>query len=188
MAQATPLQSRLKGLARLCDRGNEAIGRYVSWLTLFMVLVTFFIVVMRYAFNLGWIGVQESVAYMHAMVFMLGAAYTLKHDGHVRVDIFYIKASKRTRAWVDLLGSLFLLIPMMVFIFLISWGYVSESWRLLEESPETGGLPIVYLLKSNILGLGILMTLQGLAQAIHNGLYLMGVETEPEHHTIAELK
>jgi len=188
MAQATPLQSRLKALARLCDRGNEAIGRYVSWLTLAMVIVTFFIVVMRYVFSLNWIGLQESVAYMHAMVFMLGAAYTLKHDGHVRVDIFYVKASKRTRAWVDLLGSLILLIPMMGFIFLVSWGYVTESWKLLEESPETGGLPFVYILKSNILALGALMILQGLAQAIHNGLYLVGVEAEPEHHTIAELK
>lgn len=188
MAEATHLQSRLKGLARLCDQANEVIGRYVSWLTLFMVIVTFFIVVMRYVFNLGWIGVQESVTYMHAMVFMLGAAYTLKHDGHVRVDIFYVKCAKRTRAWVDLLGSLFLLLPMMLFIFLISWDYVSDSWRLLEESPETGGLPLVYLLKTNILAMGLLMTLQGLAMAIHNGLYLMGVEAEPEHHSIAELK
>lgn len=182
------MQSWLKGLARLVDRSNEIIGRYVSWLTLAMVIVTFFIVVMRYVFNQGWIGVQESVAYMHAMVFMIGAAYTLKHDGHVRVDIFYIKASQRTRAWVDLLGSLLLLMPMMIYILLISWGYVSESWRLLEESPETGGLPFVYILKTNILALGILMTLQGLAQAIHNGLYLLGVEAEPEHHSIAELK
>jgi TRAP-type mannitol/chloroaromatic compound transport system permease small subunit len=188
MAQATPLQSRLQGLARLCDRTNEFIGRYVSWLTVAMVVVTFFIVVMRYMFNLGWIAVQESVTYMHAMVFMLGAAYTLKHDGHVRVDIFYIKASKRSRAWVDLLGALFLLIPMMVFIFLVSWDYVAESWRLLEESPETGGLPLVYLLKTNILALGALMSLQAIAMAIHNGLYLLGVEAEPEHHTIAELK
>jgi TRAP-type mannitol/chloroaromatic compound transport system permease small subunit len=175
-------------VARLCDRSNELIGRYVSWLTLAMVVVTFFIVILRYMFNLGWIAVQESVTYMHAMVFMLGAAYTLKHDGHVRVDIFYVKASKRTRAWIDLLGSLFLLIPMMAYIFLVSWGYVTESWGLLEESPETGGLPLVYILKSNILALGLLMTLQALAQAIHNGLYLMGIESEPEHHTVAELK
>jgi TRAP-type mannitol/chloroaromatic compound transport system permease small subunit len=188
MAQPTPLQSRLMALARLCDRSNEAIGRSISWLTLAMVVVTFLIVILRYMFNLGWIAMQESVTYMHAFVFMLGAAYTLKHDGHVRVDIFYVKASKRARAWVDLLGSLILLIPMMVFIFVISWDYVAESWRLLEESPETGGLPLVYLLKTAILALGALMTLQGLGQAIHNALFLMGIEAEPEHHTIAEMK
>jgi TRAP-type mannitol/chloroaromatic compound transport system permease small subunit len=188
MAHPTPLQSRLMALARLCDRTNEAIGRYISWLTLAMVVVTFLIVILRYLFNLGWIGVQESVTYMHAFVFMLGAAYTLKHDGHVRVDIFYMKASKRTRAWVDLLGSLILLMPMMAFLFAISWDYVAVSWSLLEESPETGGLHGVYLLKSSMLALGGLMFLQGVALAIHNALFLMGVEAEPEHHTIAELK
>lgn len=188
MALLNAQSPRLKALARFIDGLNETIGRYVAWLTVAMVAVTFFIVVMRYAFNLGWIGVQESVAYMHAMVFMLGGAYTLKHDGHVRVDIFYVEASKRKKAWVDLLGALFLLIPMMMFILIVSWDYVSESWRLLEESPETGGLPIVYILKSNIVAMAILMTLQGLAMAIHNGLFLLGIEAEPEHHSIAELK
>ena len=90
---------------------NESVGRAISWLTLCMVLVTFLVVVLRYAFNLGWIAMQESVTYMHALVFLLGAAYTLKHDGHVRVDIFYRRLGERGRAWVDLLGALLLLWP-----------------------------------------------------------------------------
>ncbi|NIR25762.1 MAG: TRAP transporter small permease subunit, partial [Gammaproteobacteria bacterium] len=115
-----------------------------------MVLVTFAVVLLRYLFNTGWIAMQESITYMHALVFMLGAAYTLRHDGHVRVDIFYQKFSPRTRAWVDLLGTLLLLLPVTLFIAWVSWEYVSTAWALKEGSRETGGLPGVYLLKTAI--------------------------------------
>lgn len=173
-------QQLLQRLAHRVDRINERIGAAISWLTIAMVVLTFMIVLMRYLLDVGWIAVQESVTYMHAMVFMLGSAYTLKHEGHVRVDIFYQKATLRTRAWVDLLGSLILLIPTMLFILYMSWDYVSDSWMLLEDSAETGGLPAVFLLKGNIVLLPILMIMQGLAQAAHNALFLMGVETPSE--------
>ncbi|MDH5185429.1 MAG: TRAP transporter small permease subunit [Gammaproteobacteria bacterium] len=172
----------LQRLASRFDQINESIGRTISWFTIAMVVLTFLIVVLRYLFNLGWIALQESVTYLHGMVFMLGAAYTLKHEGHVRVDIFYQKATLHTRAWVDLLGSIFLLMPMMLFILYSCWDYVSDSWTLLEDSAETGGLPAVFLLKSAIVLLPILMIMQGLAQAAHNALFLMGVETPTDNY------
>jgi TRAP-type mannitol/chloroaromatic compound transport system permease small subunit len=137
-------------------------GRVVAWLTLAMVVLTFVIVVLRYGFDLGWIWLQESVTYMHAMVFMLAAAWTLQDDGHVRVDIFYRDRSHRHKALVNLAGTLVLLVPLCVFLLLIGWEYVFSSWKLLEKSREAGGLPLVYLLKSLILLLPALLLMQAL--------------------------
>ena len=123
------------------DTLNEWIGKSVAWLTLAMVLVTFIVVILRYAFNLGWIALQESVNYMYAVLFMLGIGYTLKHDAHVRVDIFYQRLSPAHRAWVDLIGTLLLLLPVTLFILWSSWSYVSASWAITEPSSQTGGLP-----------------------------------------------
>ena len=95
-------------------------GRTVSWLSLILVLVTFVVVVIRYAFDSGSIALQETTTYLHATVFLVGMAYTLQHDAHVRVDIFYAGFSRQTKAWVDLFGALFLLLPFMVFISWIS--------------------------------------------------------------------
>ena len=147
-----------------------------------MVLVTFLVVTLRYAFDLGWIAMQESVVYMHAIVFMLGAAYTLKHQGHVRVDIFYQRFSPKTQAWVDLLGTLFLLFPVSIFIIWMGWEYVADSWSVMEGSREAGGLPGVFLLKSLIIAMPALMLLQGLSLIITNVLLLQGrLETESDH-------
>ncbi|MDH5302372.1 MAG: TRAP transporter small permease subunit [Gammaproteobacteria bacterium] len=156
------------------DRLNEWIGRIVAWLTLLMVLLTFAIVVARYGFNSGWIAVQESVIYMHSLVFLLGAAYTMRHQGHVRVDIFYREISPIRRAWVDLLGTIFLLLPMFVFIFWSSWEYVGAAWELKESSREAGGLPWVYLLKSSLLVMGALVVLQGLYDIVRALLIISG--------------
>jgi TRAP-type mannitol/chloroaromatic compound transport system permease small subunit len=161
-------------LIGLFEAINEWLGRAVSWLSLCMVLVTFFVVVMRYAFDLGWIWLQESVTFMHAALFLIGAAYTLKHQGHVRVDIFFRRFTPRTRAWVDLFGSLLLLLPVCLFIFSVSWDYVAQSWRLHEGSREAGGLDGVYLLKSLILVMALLLVLQGAAMALRALLSLMG--------------
>ena len=151
-------------------------GRVVSWCSLFMVVVTFLVVLLRYAFDLGWIAMQESVTYMHAALFMIGAAYTLQHNGHVRVDIFYQKLSPRGRAWVDLLGTLLLLVPVCGFIAWSGWDYVLESWDVIEGSREAGGIPAVYVLKSLIIVMPVLMLLQGLAWILRNGLFLSGVD------------
>ena len=139
-------------------------GKAVAWLTLLMVLLTFTIVVLRYGFNLGWIWLQESVTYLHVAVFSIVAAWTLQQDGHVRVDIFYAKMTDTNRARVDLLGSLLFLIPFCIFMLIIAWPYVANSWKLLETSREAGGLPFVFLLKSLILVMPALL----MGQAIIN--------------------
>jgi TRAP-type mannitol/chloroaromatic compound transport system permease small subunit len=150
-------------LPYIIEQLSEWSGRLVAWLTFAMVVVTFVVVILRYLFDLGSIALQESITFMHAMVFMLGAAYTLRYEGHVRVDIFYRRFGERGRAWVDLLGVLFLLIPVTLFIAWVSWDYVASSWSLLEGSREAGGLPGVFLLKSVIPLMALLLLLQGVA-------------------------
>lgn len=142
---------------------NDLIGRTVSWLVCAMVGITFLIVVMRYGFNAGSIAIQESVVYLHSIVFMLAIAYTYKHNGHVRVDIFYSSFNERKKAWVDLLGTLFLLIPFCIYLVSASWEYASNAWRLLEGSREAGGLPLVFILKSLVPLMPALLLIQGLA-------------------------
>ena len=136
----------------------------MAWLTVVMVLLTFTIVVLRYGFNMGWIWLQESLTYLHVAVFSVVAAWALQQDGHVRVDIFYAGMTDKNRARVDLLGSLIFLVPFCIFILIISWPYVANSWKLLESSREAGGLPLVFLLKSLILVMPALL----LGQAIIN--------------------
>ena len=160
-------------LVRIIDSFTEMLGKMISWLTLLMVLLTFTIVVLRYGFNLGWIAMQESVLYFHGIVFMLGAAYTLKHDGHVRVDIFYQKFSLIQKAWVNLIGGLVLLMPVCFFIFFISINYVLAAWQIMERSSEAGGLPLVYLNKTLILTLAVTMVFQGLAEVLRNLLVIL---------------
>jgi len=151
---------------------NELTGRFIAWLTLLIVLVTFIVVVLRYLFDIGSIALQESITYMHAFVFMLGAAYTLKHDGHVRVDIFYRKMSAVKKAWVDLLGTLLLLFPVCLFIFISSWDYVTTSWSMFEQSGEAGGLAYVYILKTALLIMPVLLMLQGTAMVLKSLLLI----------------
>jgi TRAP-type mannitol/chloroaromatic compound transport system permease small subunit len=159
---------------QIIDRINDVIGRSIAWLTLAMVVVTFLVVVFRYAFSTGWVAMQESITYMHTLVFMLGAAYTLKQNGHVRVDIFYEKLTPRGRAWVELLGTLLLLVPFCLFIIIYSWNYVSLSWELLEGSREAGGLPALFILKTTIPVMALLVMLQGISQALRSLLLLQG--------------
>ena len=166
--------SPLLRVVNAIDALNEFVGRGVAWLTLLMVLVTFTVVLLRYGFNLGWIAMQESITYMHAAVFMLGAGYTLLHDGHVRVDIFYRGMAPKRKAAVDLFGALFLLLPTFVFLTWASWGYVADAWTVQEASSETGGIPYLYLLKSVMLLMAGLMILQGVAQALRSVLVLLG--------------
>jgi TRAP-type mannitol/chloroaromatic compound transport system permease small subunit len=162
----------------LASRLVAFIGGSVAWLTLLMVLVTFFVVVCRYAFNLGWIWLQESIVYLHAFVFMLAAAWTLQRDEHVRVDIFYRDKSARHQAWVNLLGTLFFLLPFCVFLIYISWNYVATSWAIQEGSREASGLPWVYVLKSLILIAPALLILQGGVLAFSS----LKTLRSPSHH------
>lgn len=152
--------------ARLIDSANQRLCQWISIGTVCMVIITFVIVVLRYGFNTGWIAMQESVMYLHSLVFMIGIAYTLKADGHVRVDVMYRKMTPRNQAKVNLGGALLLLIPVCIFIISYSFSYVSESWRLLETSPEPGGLPLVFVLKTLIPIMAALLLLQGISQAV----------------------
>jgi TRAP-type mannitol/chloroaromatic compound transport system permease small subunit len=147
----------------LLDRLNTIIGRTAAWLTLAMVVVTFLVVVLRYVFDTGFIWLQESVIWMHAVVFMLGAAYTLYEDDHVRVDVFYRNMSRRRQAWVDLIGVLVFLLPLCLFLAWNSIDFVTQSWTIGESSREPGGLPFPFLplLKSVILLMPITVALQG---------------------------
>ena len=148
------------------------------WLALALVLVTFAVVVLRYLFQFGSIAMQESILYLHASLFLLGAAYTLKRDGHVRVDIFYRGFTPRGKALVDLLGSLLLLLPVCSFLLWVSWDYVAGAWALREGSPEAGGLPFVYLLKTLIPLAAALLILQGVSQALASLGTLAGAERD----------
>jgi TRAP-type mannitol/chloroaromatic compound transport system permease small subunit len=140
-----------------------------------MVLVTSWVVLMRHVFDIGSIALQESVTYMHAAVFMLGSAYTLKRGGHVRVDIFYRRFSARTRAWVDALGSLVFTLPLMVFIGIGSWDFVMDSWAIKEGSTDSGGLDWVYGLKALLPLMALSVGLQVLAELLRNLLVLMNI-------------
>jgi len=130
-----------------------------------MVLVTFVVVVLRYVFDMGFIWLQESVVWMHAFVFMVGAAYTLQREEHVRVDIFYRNMSLKGRAWIDVLGVVLFLFPLCTFLAWAAFDFVAVSWRLEETSRESGGLPypLIPLLKSIIVIMPITVALQGLS-------------------------
>ena len=158
----------MEKIASHIDKLNQYCGCVVSWLTLTMVITTFLVVVMRYLFNIGSIALQESITWMHALVFMIGVSYTLKREGHVRVDIFYQKMSPRLRAWVNLSGTLFFLLPLFGFILWACWDYVLFSWSLNESSQEAGGLPYLFLLKTLLLVMPVLMILQGISMLIYN--------------------
>lgn len=149
----------------LIDRFSDATGKFVSWLTLAMVIVTFVIVVMRYVFDAGLIWLQESVIWMHATVFMVGAAYTLMHEDHVRVDVFYRGMSQRRRAWVDTLGVLLFLLPLCSFLAFKSFDFAATSWSMHEASRESGGLPypVLPLVKSVLVIMPVAVGLQGLS-------------------------
>lgn len=148
------------------DRLTQAIGRASAWLALAIVLLQFALVVARYVFGFGSIWLTETVTYANATLFMLAAAWTLRADGHVRVDVFYAEASDRTRALIDLGGALLLLLPFMLVLIVLSVPYAARSWAVLERSQESSGLPIVFLLKTLIPMFAVLMALQGVAQAI----------------------
>ena len=163
---------RLAAIADCIDRIIAVIGRIAAWGVLVVVLVEFTVVLLRYGFGIGSIWLQETVVYAHAALFMLAAAWTLAAGGHVRVDIFYARTSARHKAWVDLLGAAFFLLPFMAALLFLSVPYVARSWAILERSRETSGLPLVFVLKTLIPGFAALMLLQGASLAIRAGLTL----------------
>ena len=166
----------LASLARGIDAINETIGRTISWLALGMVLVQVLVVVMRYVFGLSVLMMQESIWYMHATVFLVAAGYTLLHNGHVRVDILYGNVGPIAKARIDLLGVIFILLPLCVMIWWVSWPYVMAAWAVREGSVEISGIPGVYLLKTCMLVFAGGLAIQGVSLAIKSWFTLKGID------------
>jgi TRAP-type mannitol/chloroaromatic compound transport system permease small subunit len=158
--------SGLIAVCRAIERVNAAVGKTAAWLVLFLVLVQFALVLMRYVFGTGSLFMQESLIYAHAILFMMAAAWTLAEDRHVRVDIFYAAAKPRTKAAIDLFGVVFFLLPMCVLLWWVGYPYVARSWAVLEGSRETSGIPAIFLLKTFILLFVLTLALQGLATGL----------------------
>ena len=163
---------KLERFALIIDTVTEFSGRVIAWLTLVMVVAVVTVVVTRYFLSIGSIALQESVTYLHCAVFMLGLAYTLKKDGHVRVDIFYRQYNAKTKARVNFFGSLIFLLPLCLLLFFTSWDYVVASWSIRETSAENNGLPFIYLLKTLMLIMPVMLLLQATAEMIKNGILL----------------
>ncbi|MGH1484471.1 MAG: TRAP transporter small permease subunit [Geminicoccales bacterium] len=148
------------------DSLNRRLASIVRWTVLAMVLVQFAIVIGRYVYGVNSIAAQESVLYLHATLFMLGAGYTLQMDKHVRVDIFYVRASLKVRRRIDLFGHLCLLIPSMLALLYWTWPSVANAWKILEGPISVGGLKAVFLLKSLIPAFAVLLIIQSLSSVL----------------------
>lgn len=170
----------MTSFSQLVDNLTEVLGRALAWLTGMMAILTFLVVVLRYAFDQGAVALQESVMYMHGLVFMLGIPYALKNDVHVRVDLIYSRLGTRQRAWVDLVGHLIFLLPVSGFIFYTSLPYVAASWRVLEGSSEVGGIPAVYLLKTLIPVMAALLVLQGVSGMVKQVLIIRQIDGQAQ--------
>ena len=164
----------MAGTAAACDSVNRLMGRLAWGLALLLVVMQFSIVLLRYVFGTTLIVMQEGVLYLHAALFVFAAGYTLLHEGHVRVDIFYSQASPRTQAIINLAGVVLLLVPTCLFIIFFSWSYVARSWAILEGPLLPGGIRAVYLLKSLIPLFGVLFLIQGLSLALKSVIVLRG--------------
>lgn len=176
----------------IVDWLNEWIGRFMAWLTLGCVMTCFLVVVLRYGFSIGFPWMQELYVWQHAAVFMIGAGYTLLHGGHVSVDIAYSRFKAKTKAWVDIAGTLLFLLPWMAILAWTSSQFVLSSWSIREPSSQADGMPALYLLKTVIWVFCAVVTLQGLSLVARRVLFLSGQEEyspgEPgqPHHTPEE--
>tara|TARA_B100001142_G_scaffold112537_1_gene114479 strand:- start:2976 stop:3473 length:498 start_codon:yes stop_codon:yes gene_type:complete len=162
----------LERISKYLDSFSEMTGKICSWFVALMVLVTCLVVVMRYGLDMGSVFLQDVVLYLHGGLFLLGAAFALKRGAHVRVDIFYRNFSNSKKALVDLLGNLIFLQPICWTILLYSWGYVEFSWRIMEVSPEPDGLPFVYVQKSLLIVVAILLALQSISEILKSLLII----------------
>ncbi len=170
----------IKKLVGFIDLLNEKVGYVVSWLTTLLVVVVCYDVFTRYVLRSSSVAVQELEWHIFALVFLIGAAYTLKEDGHVRVDVFYSRLSPRGKALIDLIGGLVFLIPFSVLIIWTSQQFVAMSWAIREISPDPGGLPARYLLKAAIPAGFVLVLLQGIAQTLRAFFTLIGKPLPPK--------
>ena len=174
----------LKTLCRWIDTVNEWIGEGVAWVTLGLVAVVFVDVVMRYLFNTSYVFTQELEWHLFGVIFLMGAGYTLLHDGHVRVDIIYQRLGPIGQAWTNLIGVIFFALPGCIMVVITSWKFTHNAWLVMEGSPDPGGIPLRFLIKGTITLGFLLLGLQGLSMGIHSLLQILGIEKpETEEHT-----
>jgi len=174
-----PLESPLRRLARRIDAWQERFGRGLSWLMLGMVLVVFTDVILRYAFNTSTVFTQELEWHLFGIIYLLAAGYTLLHDEHVRVDIVYSRFSPRKKAWFDFVLLFVFFFPSCILVMYTSWPFVLNSFLVLEGSPDPGGIPFRFLLKSVIIIGFLILILQGISEAIKRYFVARGWE-QPE--------
>lgn len=165
-------------VSRAIDALNERIGRLVMWLVLAMVLVSSVNAVMRYLFNMSSNAWLELQWYLFAAVFLLCAGYTLLHNEHIRIDVVSSRFSPRTRAWVDVFGTLFFLLPMAIFIMWLSWPIFVNAWVSHESSSNAGGL--IRWPARLVIPIGFfLLSLQGISELIKRLAFLQGLIPDP---------
>ena len=167
-------------ISKWIDTLNEYVGRGVAWVTALLVVIIFVDVIMRYTFNTSFVFVQELEWHLFGFIFLIGAGYTLLHDGHVRVDIIYQRLGSKGRAWVNFIGVLIFLIPGCWMVISTSWKFVMNSFALLEGSPDPGGIPLRFIIKGCIPVGFVLLLLQGISLGIHSLLQLIGLEAAKE--------
>jgi len=173
------VESPLRRLARKIDLVQEHIGRAMSWVMLAMVLVTFADVVLRYAFNQSAVWTQELEWHLFAVCYLLAAGYTMLYDEHVRVDIVYARWSKRKKAKSDFIFLFVFFFPSCLLLLYTTWPFLRNSFMINEGSPDPGGIPARWVLKSTIIIGFLLLVLQGISQAVKNYYVAKGWE-EPE--------
>ncbi len=165
----------LKKIIAGIDTINDKVGRVVSWATLFLVSITFVDVVMRYTLNQSYVFTQELEWHVFAFIFLMGAGYTLKVDGHVRVEVFYGRLGPKGKAWINLIGVLFFLIPSSLLFIKTGLPFVAKSYQVMEGSPDPGGIPFRFILKACIPAGYALILLQGISLGINSLMDVMGI-------------
>lgn len=180
--------TKIKRIISLIESFIERVGNLVSWFIILLVLIIVYDIAMRYLFQIGSVALQELEWHFFSLIFLLGGAYTFKHNGHVRVDIIYQSRymDNKKRAWVDILGGIFLLFPFCILIIISSFPFVANSFSLGEGSPDPGGLPFRYLLKAVIPSAFFLLMLQGLAHTLRNVCTLIELDSPKQSQTPAK--
>ncbi|WP_271765191.1 TRAP transporter small permease subunit [Aquimarina algiphila] len=156
----------MQKIINFLDKIGEKIGVLVSWIAALLAVVIGLDVIARYIFKFTYVWIIEIEIYLFGMLFLLASGYTFKYGKHVRVDVFYNKLSKKGKAWVDLLGGAFLLIPWCYVVIVSSWYYGLSSFMIGESSPQPGGLPALYVLKFCITLGFVFLSLQGLSNML----------------------
>ncbi|MFH1058180.1 MAG: TRAP transporter small permease subunit [Pseudomonadota bacterium] len=165
----------LDALIKVIDTANEVVGRVVAVITAVLVLVIFNDVVMRYVFNISFVFTQELEWHLFAFIFLVGAGYTLLHNGHVRVDIVYARLSPRAQAWIDAICCLIFLFPGCWLVLSTTIPFVENAFNTMEGSPDPGGIPYRWVLKACIPFGYALMTLQGVSLFLKSLLVALGL-------------